>query len=172
MTYPQLLQPPPLMCALQILFTQTFFHSTPNKTLNSSPILSPHTLLFHVPGTNYLTTTTISNSKLALTVSPTLTDHPRANLVPSKLPLNWAARGVIAEWDTFGFMFCVCDDAIWALLNTLPGGQLRVGPDFPEPAALATGANPAARVVFKCATESGQRGSHVQPLSVWLSLIA
>jgi hypothetical protein len=31
---------------------------------------------------------------------------------------------------------------------------LRVRPDFPEPAALATGANPAARDTFKRATES------------------
>ena len=96
----------------------------------------------------------MSNSKLALTISPTLTDHPRANLVPWKLAINRAARGVFAEWDAYGFLFAVCDDALWALLNTPPGGPLRARPDFPEPAALAAGANPAARDAFKRATES------------------
>ena len=96
----------------------------------------------------------MSNSKLSLTISPTLTDHPRANLVPWKLAINRAARGVFAEWDAYGFLFAVCDDALWALLNTPPGGPLRARPDFPEPAALAAGANPAARDAFKRATES------------------
>ncbi len=96
----------------------------------------------------------MSNSKLALTISPTLTDHPHANLVPWKLAINRAARGVFAEWDAYGFLFAVCDNALWALLNTPPGGQLRAKPDFPEPAALAAGANPAARDAFKRATES------------------
>jgi hypothetical protein len=54
----------------------------------------------------------MSNSKLALTISPTLTDHPRANLVPWKLAINRAARGVFAEWDAHGFLFAVCDDAL------------------------------------------------------------
>jgi hypothetical protein len=92
----------------------------------------------------------MSNSKLALTISPTLTDHPRANLVPWKLAINRAACGVFAEWDAFGFLFAVCDDALWALLNTPPGGPLRARPDFLEPAALAVGANPAARDAYKC----------------------
>ena len=96
----------------------------------------------------------MSNSKLAPSISPTLTDHPRANLVPWKLAINRAARGVFAEWDTFGFLFAVCDDALLALLNTPAGGAMRVRPDFPEPAALAVGANPAARDAFKRATES------------------
>ena len=96
----------------------------------------------------------MSNSKLAPSISPTLTDHPRANLVPWKLAINRAARGVFAEWDTFGFLFAVCDDALWALLNTPAGGVMRARPAFPEPAALAIGANPAARDAFKRATES------------------
>ncbi len=92
--------------------------------------------------------------KLALTISPSLTNHPRTNMVPWKLALNWAAPAAFAEWDTFGFLFSVCDDALWALLNTPTGGVLRVRPDFPEPAALATGANLAARDAFKRATKS------------------
>ena len=64
----------------------------------------------------------MSNSKFALTISPTLTDHPRANLVPWKLAINRTARGVFAEWDAYGFLFAVCDDALWALLNTPPLG--------------------------------------------------
>jgi hypothetical protein len=95
----------------------------------------------------------MSNSELALTISPTLIDHPRANLVPWKLAINRAARGVFAEWDAYRFLFAVCDEALWALLNTPPGGQLRARPDFPEPAVLAAGANPAARDAFKRATE-------------------
>ncbi len=96
----------------------------------------------------------MSNSKLALTISPTLIDHPRTNLMPGKLALNRAARVAFAEWDTFGFLFGVCDDTLWALLNTPPEGVLRDRPDFPEHAALATSANPAARDAFKRATES------------------
>jgi hypothetical protein len=65
-----------------------------------------------------------------------------------------AARGVFSEWDAFGFLFAVCDNALWALLNTPPGGLLRARPDFPEPVALAAGANPAARDAFKRATDS------------------
>ena len=64
----------------------------------------------------------MSTSKLAPSILPTLTDQPRANLVPWKLAINRAARGVFAEWDAFGFLFAVCDDALWALLNTPPGG--------------------------------------------------
>ncbi len=43
------------------------------------------------------------------------------------------ARGVFAEWNAFGFLFGVCDDAVWAVLKTLPGGQLRVRPNYPPP---------------------------------------
>ncbi len=43
----------------------------------------------------------------------------------------------------------MCDDAVWAVLNTPPGGVLRDRPEFPPPAALGAGANPAARDVFK-----------------------
>ncbi len=74
----------------------------------------------------------MSNSKLALNISPTLFDHPRANLVPWKLAINRAARGVFAEWDAFGFLFAACDEALWALLNTPPGVPLRARPDFPD----------------------------------------
>ncbi len=48
----------------------------------------------------------------------------------------------------------MCDDAVWAVINTPPGGALRDRPEFPAPAALGAGANPAARDVFKRATDS------------------
>jgi hypothetical protein len=64
----------------------------------------------------------MSNSKLVPVISPTLTDHPRTNLVPWKVAINRAARGVFTEWDPFVFLFGVCDEALWALLNTPPGG--------------------------------------------------
>jgi hypothetical protein len=113
------------------------------------PIFSPH-LSFHTCQARTRSPHTMSNSKLALTISPTFTDHPRTNLVRST-----GQRAAFVEWDTFGFLFSVCDDALWAVLNTPPGAMLRVRPDFPAPAALfAVGANPAARDVFKRATES------------------
>ena len=99
---------------------------------------------------------------LAPVITPTLHDHPRTNLVPWKVAINRAARAVFAEWDDFGFLFGVCDDAVWAVLNTPPGGQLRDRPEFPVPAALQAGANPAARDVFKRDTDSR---------AVWLSRI-
>jgi hypothetical protein len=61
---------------------------------------------------------------------------------------------VFAEWDQFGFLFGVCDDAVWAVLNTPPGGQLRARPDFPAPAALNAGDGPAVRDAFKRATDA------------------
>jgi hypothetical protein len=87
-------------------------------------------------------------------ISPTLHDRPRTNLVPWKVAINRAACAVFAEWDDFGFLFGECDDAIWAVLNSPPGGVLRDRPEFPVPAALGAGANPAARDVFKRATDS------------------
>ena len=85
-------------------------------------------------------------------ITPTLHDHPRTNLVPWKIALNRSARAVFAEWDQFGYLFGVCDDAVWAILNTPPGGQLRARPDFPAPADLAAGDGPAVRDAFKRAT--------------------
>jgi hypothetical protein len=35
----------------------------------------------------------------------------------------------------------VCDDAVWAILNTPPGGALRDRPEFFAAAALGAGAN-------------------------------
>ena len=37
-------------------------------------------------------------------------------MVPWKVAINRAARAVFAEWDDFGFLFGVCDDAVWAVL--------------------------------------------------------
>jgi hypothetical protein len=100
-----------------------------------------------------------------------MTGRPRTNLVPWKVAINRAARAVFAEWDDFGFLFGVCDDAVWAVLNTPPGGVLRDRKEFPAPAALGAGANPAARDVFKRATP-GLPGSHAQRPSVQRSSIA
>jgi hypothetical protein len=83
-----------------------------------------------------------------------LHNHPRTNLVPWKVAINRAARGVFTEWGTFRVLFGVCDDVLWATLNTPPGGQLRVRPDFPETAALDVNAGSGARDAFKRATES------------------
>jgi hypothetical protein len=57
-------------------------------------------------------------------ITPTLHDHPRTNFVPWKIALNRSARAVFAEWDQFGFLFGVCDDAVWAILNTPPRGDV------------------------------------------------
>jgi hypothetical protein len=64
-------------------------------------------------------------SLLTPIITPTLHDHPRTNLVPWKIAINWAERGVFAEWDAFGFLLSVYNDAVWAVLNTPPGQQLR-----------------------------------------------
>ncbi len=61
---------------------------------------------------------------------------------------------MFAEWDAYGFLFGVCDDQAWAILNTPPGQQLRAHPDFPIPADLQANAGSAARDVFKRATDS------------------
>jgi hypothetical protein len=87
-------------------------------------------------------------------ITPTLHDHPRTNLVPWKIALNRSARAVFAEWDQYGFLFGVCHDAVWAVLNTPTGGPLRARPDFPAPADLATGDGPAVREAFKRATDA------------------
>ncbi len=84
----------------------------------------------------------MSNTKpLAPVITPNLHDHSRTNLVPWKVvpwkvAINRAARAVFAEWDDFGFLFGVCDDAVWAVLNTPAGGVLRDRPQFPAPAAI------------------------------------
>jgi hypothetical protein len=41
-------------------------------------------------------------------ITPTLHDHPRTNLMPWKIALNWSARAVFVEWGQFGFLFGVC----------------------------------------------------------------
>jgi hypothetical protein len=96
----------------------------------------------------------MSNTKpLAPVITPTLHDHSRTNLVPWKVAINRAARAVFAEWDDFSFLFGMCDDAVWAVLNTPAGGMLRNRPEFPAPADLGANANPAARDIFKRATD-------------------
>jgi hypothetical protein len=88
-------------------------------------------------------------------VTPTLHDHPpRTDLMPWKIAINRSTRAVFAEWDQFGFLFGVCDDTVWAVLNTPPGGPLRARPDFPVPADLAAGDGPAVHDAFKRATDA------------------
>ncbi len=96
-------------------------------------------------------------------ITPTLHDHSRINLVPCKIALNRSARAVFAEWDQFGFLFGVCNDQVWAVLNTPPGGPMKARPDIPAPAALAAGDGPAARDAFKRATDAR---------SAWLAVSA
>jgi hypothetical protein len=87
-------------------------------------------------------------------------------LVPWEIAINWAVRGVFAEWDTLSFLFSVaCDDAVWVVLNN-PGGRCR--PDqiswlrlilSPMLALLPVTFSNAPRM-------PGQLGWRVEPLSV------
>ena len=123
----------------QHLFALHHPHTQPHYTHTVACDLHP-TPRPHHPHTQ----PTMSLSKpLALVISPTLHDRPRTNLVPWKVAINRAARAGFAEWDDFGFLFGVCDDALWAVLNTPAGGVMRDRPEFPAPAALGANANPA-----------------------------
>jgi hypothetical protein len=95
-------------------------------------------------------------------ISPTLHDHP----LPWKVAINRAARSAFAEWDTFGFLFGVCDDVVWAVLHTSLGGHLRDRSDFPVSAALGANVPLAAHDAFKCATNFKQLSSLVRSLFV------
>jgi hypothetical protein len=89
----------------------------------------------------------MSNSKLALTISPTQFGALEAGHKPG------SARRIRR-------MGCLRVPVRRLRRRSLgspqhpPGGPLRARPDFPEPAALAAGANPATRDAFKRATES------------------
>ncbi len=141
LTQPLFTQPlvtQPMLCAV---------HPTPSQHPCYPPTMSlskPFSLLYSI-------------------ITPTLHDHPRTNLMPWKIAINRSARAVFAEWDQFGFLFGVCDDAVWAVFNTPPGGVLRARPDFPVPAALAAGDSPAVRDAFKRATDAR---------SAWLAVSA
>ncbi len=77
--------------------------------------------------------------------------------MPWKIAVNRAAACLLfAEWDANGYLFSVCDDAVWAILilNTPPGRQLRDRLDFPAPADLHANAGPQARDAFRRATDS------------------
>ncbi len=164
MSYPPVYPPPtissraiyhPLFGRLLAFSVCVCFFSLPqtNPSTPPTPSLFPHTIFTPCSGT-YPTKTMSQSKPLAPVISPTLHDRPRTNLVPWKAAINRATRAVFAEWDDFGFLFGVCDDAVWAVLNTPPGGVLRDRPEFPAPAALGAGANPAARDVFRRATDS------------------
>jgi hypothetical protein len=75
-------------------------------------------------------------------------------------------RAVFAEWDDFGFLFGVCDDALWALLNTPAGGvmledqsSLPLLPWEPTPTLLPVTSLNAPRT-------PGRPASHARHLSV------
>ena len=106
---------------------------------------------------------------LALVISPTLHDRPRTNLVPWKVAINRVARAVFAEWDDFGFLFGVCDDAVWAVLNTgCCGADQSSLPQLPWVPVLIL-----LPVTFLNAPRTpGLPGSHAQRPSVQRSSIA
>ncbi len=110
------------MCTPQVFYQHLFAlhhpHTQPHYTHPVACALHP-TPKPHHPHTQ--PTMTLSKP-LALVISPTLHDRPRTNLVPWKVAINRAVRAVFAEWDDFGFLFGVCDDALWAVLNTPAGG--------------------------------------------------
>jgi hypothetical protein len=142
------------MCT-PLLFYQHLFslhHPVTQPHVIQPPVIQPVLLcaLHPTPRKHPCYPTTISHSKpLTPLITPTLHDHPRTTLVPWKIASNRAVRGVFAEWDAYGFLFGVCDDAVWAILNTPAGQQLRARPDFPIPTDLTANAGPAALDVFK-----------------------
>jgi hypothetical protein len=81
-------------------------------------------------------------SPLTPIITATLHDNPRTNLVPWKIAINRAARGVFAEWDAFGFLFGVCDDAVWAVLNNHPWGLVAGQTRIPDPGCHASQCQP------------------------------
>jgi hypothetical protein len=87
-----------------------------SNPLLPNPCCAPYTLPLQHP----CYPPTMSHSKpLNPVIIPTLHDHPRTNLVPWKIAINRAARGVFAVWDAYGFLFGVCDDAVLAITDTL-----------------------------------------------------
>ncbi len=125
------LPPPPntTTCVPHWCFTNTCFHST---TLNPISFTTPPVTqlvlcsLHPTPRQHPLSPPDMSHLKpfspLTPIITPTPHDYPRTNLVPWKIAINRAARGVFAEWDAYGFLFGVCDDAVWAILN-IPWGN-------------------------------------------------
>ncbi len=158
------LSPPPpqqQMCTPLVFYQHLFslHHPLTQPHFTQPPVTQPVLCSVHpTPRHHTCYAPTMSHSKpcspLTPIITPTLHDHPRTNLVPWKIAINQSARAVFAEWDRFGFLFGVCDDTVWAVLNAPPGGILRTRQDFPAPADLATGAGPAARDAFKCATKA------------------
>ncbi len=126
--------PPNNKCVPHCCFTNTSFHST---TLLLNPIL-PNPLLPNpccAPYTLLLGSTPVTYPPCR---SPNPV-HPLSLLLPLPLPYFGADRGrssstgprVFAEWDRFGFLFGVCNDTVWAVLNIPPrGGVLRDRPGF------------------------------------------
>ncbi len=84
-----------------------------------------------------------------------------------KIAIN---RAAFAEWDAFGFLFGVCDDAVWAVLNTPPGGQLdqtSLRPLIFKPMLVLLPVT-----LSNAPRMQGQLGLHAQRLSVSPSWIA
>jgi hypothetical protein len=100
-------------------------------------------------------------SPLTPIITPALHDHPCTNLVQWKIAINRAARGVFAEWDAFGFLFGVCDDVVWAVLNSCGTDQISRLRLICKPMLVLR------FVMFSNAPRTrGQLGLHAQPLSV------
>jgi hypothetical protein len=140
------------ICVCLLPLTQPHFTQTPaSQLLVCSLYPTPRVHLCYPPTKSHFK----PFSPLTPIITPTLHDHSRTNLVPWKIAINRTVRGVFAEWDTFGFLSSVWDDAVWAVLNIPPPGQqLRTRPDFPVPADLQANAGPAARDAFKRATDA------------------
>ncbi len=137
--------PPPLQttnCVPHCCSINTFFHST---TLLLNPMLS-NPLLPNPCCVPY----TLPLGSTPVTHPPCHTPNPLPPLLPllstiihaliwcrgRSLSIGPRAADVFAERDAYGSLFGVCDDAVWAILNTPAGQQLRAHPDFPIPADL------------------------------------
>ncbi len=116
-------------------------HVTP-RPVTQSVLCSIHPTHRHDPSSPFNMSHLKPFSPLTPIITPTLHDHPRTNLVPWKIAINRAARGVFAEWDAFGFLFGVCDDAVWAVLNTPPEGPVAGQTRFPDPGCHASQCQP------------------------------
>ena len=165
------------MCTPQVFYQHlfSFNHPPPQPHFTQSLVTQPLLCAVHpTPRQHPCYPLTMSLSKpfnpLYPIIAPTLHDHPRTNLVPWKIALNQSTRAVLAEWDQYGFLFGVCDDAVWAVLNT-PGG--RCGPDqifWPQltlpPVMVLLSVTPS-----NTPRMPGHLGWHVQLLSVQRSWI-
>ena len=112
------------MCTPHLFYQHLFSlnHPTP---FTQPPVTQPMLCAVHPTSRQHpCYPPTMSHSKpsspLTPIITPTLHDHSRTNLVSWKIAINRAARGVFAEWDAFGFLFRLWEDAVWAVLTPPP----------------------------------------------------